>query len=263
MNCIHFIKRASLACVLAFSMLLFLSACSQEQGPNYADDEAIAAIAQGLENRWKFLNDNQMELSDEDEKIQVTEIEIENLAPYKNREYENSKLQEYVLQYLNLLLDMKTTAETFTVDDKSFEKWSKQQDERKQLIVTFVNDYNLKVKPEFDSDLQKIIKEGNFAAAKSAISSAVEDLTKTITFEKTDDGYGFYTYTCIAENTTPYTFKRFSLNIAFYDAEGVKADESYAGTDLWKPGEKVKFETMSDIDASEVRITSTSYDVEE
>ena len=74
-------------------------------------------------------------------------------------------------------------------------------------------------------------------------------------FEKSDDGYGLYTYTAIVENTSDISFENVYLNVALYDADGVRAEECYADTSAWAPGEKVKFEVMSEVDASRLAPT--------
>ena len=49
--------------------------------------------------------------------------------------------------------------------------------------------------------------------------------------------------------------------MALYDADDIKAEETYADTSSWAPGEKVKFEAMSDVDAARVVASVSSYDV--
>ena len=52
-------------------------------------------------------------------------------------------------------------------------------------------------------------------------------------FEKSDDGYGLYTYTAIVENTSDISFENVYLNVALYDADGVRAEEA---TQIHLPG---------------------------
>lgn len=72
-----------------------------------------------------------------------------------------------------------------------------------------------------------------------------------------------YTYTAIVENTSDISFENVFLNVALYDADGVRAEECYADTSAWAPGEKVKFEVMSEVDASRVAPTVSNYSIKE
>ena len=110
-------------------------------------------------------------------------------------------------------------------------------------------------------DFNELIKNGKSVAEKTRNEDAINSLIQGANFEKSDDGYGLYTYTAVVENTSGISFSNVSLTLALYDADDIKAEETYANTSSWAPGEKVKFEAMSDVDAARVVASVSSYDV--
>lgn len=80
----------------------------------------------------------------------------------------------------------------------------------------------------------------------------VAALFSNATFQKVDEGYGNYTYTAEITNTTDLTLENVSVVLSLYDANGTKAQETYASVNSWAPGETAKFEGFSSTDASKV-----------
>lgn len=250
-------------CAIALVFLLALSivGCGQqEEGPNYADEEALVALRSALEMRFDAADSNGEANSENLTKL--TDIELTKLSSYRDRQFEDSKLQELVLAYINLLEEMRETAANVDVDySGTKEEWDKQYDRRAELIKDFVGSYGLAVGDSYEESLDKLIRRGNLSAQKSAESEAIEALVRTMKFEKIPDGYGYYTYTCVAENTTEFNFGIVSIDLALYDIDGVKASEEYVSTSSWQKGERVRFETFSPVDAVEVRATVSHYEV--
>ncbi len=57
------------------------------------------------------------------------------------------------------------------------------------------------------------------------------------------------------------SFGNVSLVLALYDADGVKAEETYASTSSWAAGEKVRFEAIGSVDAAQVKASVSNYEV--
>lgn len=244
-----------------FLFAIGLAGCGQSNdGPNYADDEVIMTLRNALESRFDVADAGGD--VDSERLVKLTDVELNKLSEYRSREFEDAKLQELVLTYINLLEDMKSTAENVDFDYAgSKQAWDKQYDERAQLLKDFVDNYGLTVGQRHAESLEDLVKRGNLAAQKSAEADAINALIGAMKFEKTSDGYGYYDYSCVAENTSDFDFGYVSIDLALYDADGVKAQENYATTSSWPKGEKVKFEAFSDVDASEIRATVGHYEV--
>ena len=52
-----------------------------------------------------------------------------------------------------------------------------------------------------------------------------------------------------------------SVLLALYDADGVKVEETFANTSSWAAGEKVRFEAGSDVNAAQVKVSVSGYEV--
>lgn len=254
--------------VLLICSLGFLSACSQNatnlDKPKYVDGKAMNVIATGFEKRSDIIESN---ANDDDphstENIQeAIEAEIKNDEELKNARFKDSKMQQDVITYLNLLDDQLKVTEDYSQSSADYyEEWNKVYDKRSAQLKKLVDNYGLEVGEKYKDDFNDLIKNGKSVAEKTRYEDAINSLIQGANFEKSDDGYGLYTYTAVVENTSGISFSNVSLTLALYDADDIKAEEIYADTSSWAPGEKVKFEAMSDVDAARVVASVSSYDV--
>ncbi len=254
--------------VLLICSLGFISACSQNDAnaakSKYVDDKAMNVIAAGFERRSDVIESN---ANDDDphstENIQeAIEAEIKNDEELKNARFKDSKMQQDVITYLNLLDDQLKVTEDYSQSSADYyEEWNKVYDKRSAQLKKLVDNYGLEVGEKYKDDFNDLIKNGKSVAEKTRYEDAINSLIQGANFEKSDDGYGLYTYTAVVENTSGISFSNVSLTLALYDADDIKAEEIYADTSSWAPGEKVKFEAMSDVDAARVVASVSSYDV--
>lgn len=254
--------------VLLICSLGFISACSQNDAnaakSKYVDDKAMSVIAAGFERRSDVIESN---ANDDDphstENIQeAIEAEIKNDKELKNARFKDSKMQQDVITYLNLLDDQFKVTEDYSQSSADYyEEWNKVYDKRSAQLKKLVDNYGLEVGEKYKDDFNDLIKNGKSVAEKTRYEDAINSLIQGANFEKSDDGYGLYTYTAVVENTSGISFSNVSLTLALYDADDIKAEETYADTSSWTPGEKVKFEAMSDVDAARVVASVSNYDV--
>lgn len=131
------------------------------------------------------------------------------------------------------------------------------------MLKDFVDNYKLTVDSKYQDPLNDIVANGSSVKKKTETEDALNNLIASATFEKTDDGYGYYAYSAVIENISGIDFGTVNLILALYDADGVKAAEVYASTNAWPAGEKVKFETGSDADAAQVKASVDHYEVDD
>lgn len=258
----------------AFASLLLavsLSACasavsSGSEGPDYADDEVIASIAQGLEDRFDAADaqdEGGVEINAEYYANLINE-ELDQVLPYRDRQFEDPDLQEAVLSYANILEDSLGLTETYPVDSIEFiDEWTVLYNERTVLIQQFVNDYELTVDEAHQGTLDELLINANAVVQRTETEEAVNSLVDSITFEQQDDGYGFYTYTATVENTSGINFGNFGLVLALYDADGVRVEETYASVSSWAAGETVRFETYGSTGAAQIKVSVDYYEIAE
>lgn len=253
--------------VLLICSLGFILACSQNDAnaakSKYVDDKAMNVIAAGFERRSDVIESNANDDPHSTENIQeAIEAEIKNDKELKNARFKDSKMQQDVITYLNLLDDQLKVTEDYSQSSSDYyEEWNKVYDKRSAQLKKLVDNYGLEVGEKYEDDFNDLIKNGKSVAEKTRYEDAINSLIQGANFEKSDDGYGLYTYTAVVENTSGISFSNVSLTLALYDADDIKAEETYADTSSWAPGEKVKFEAMSDVDAARVVASVSSYDV--
>lgn len=235
------------------------SADDQQEEIVYADREAIEALDQGLESRFDYAD--ALDETTGETLAEAIGIEIERLAPFKSRQFEDSKLQEKLLAYLNLLEEAKElTGDMGVNDDTFYDDWDALYNERTIMLKEFVDSYGLAVDEEHQSALDDLLRRGQAVEKAGAEKEAVERLVASLSFDKTSDDDGwFFTYTAVGENTTELDLENVSLILALYDSDGVKVEETYASTSSWLRGEKVRFEAVSEVDAAEVKVSLDSY----
>ncbi len=214
-------------------MLVGISACSsnnQSTAPKYADKKAMSIITKGLQKRWDVSDQQGDEASAKIYK-EAVQTEIDNDKNLKSSKFKNSKLQEDVITYLNLLDDSMDVLNKYGYGTTKFEEqWQKVYDKRTAQLKVLVDKYGLKVDSAHQDNFNELVANGTSVQKESATKEAIEGLLNNVTFEKSDDGYGYYTYSAVIENTTDYSFKNVSLILALYDSEGIKAEEDYADT---------------------------------
>lgn len=254
--------------VCAF-LALGLAACAapKDEGPDYADDEAMEIIASGYEKRSDVIDNQDAPEDDAAQKknyVEAVEAELSVTGELKDRQFEDPKLQEKVIAYINTLNDSLDVLDNYAISDYEFlEEWQKVYDERTSILKDFVDNYDLEVGEKYQGSFSELIANGKAATERAQVKDAIEGLVSAVTWEKVDEGYGSFTYVAVVENTTEYAFENVSITLALYDADGVRAEESFASTKSWAPGEKVKFEAYAQTDAAQIKSTVDYYTVAE
>lgn len=222
----------------------------KEKKEAVADEKFLKDLAKGLEARWS-IKDQDVELGSEEEKKYTDKLvsaELDILEKYQNEKFEDSKLQEKAIQYINLLKQQKEALDYMTADyEKYGELWTEAYDKRTQMIVDFVNDYKLTVSDKYESTLKDITVNAKQVTEENEKEEKVQALVESIEFGLAeDDGYGWKTYNAVVENTTEMTFSYFNLTINLLDQDDVIVETTYANVSNWGKGQKVKFEFMTD-----------------
>lgn len=252
------------ACV---ALALCLAGCSggNSNEPDYADDEAMQVIASGWEKRSDIVEKNtDPDASDYVDNLKKgVQTEIDNDSSLKDRQFENSQMQEDVLAYLNSLDDQMECLNSYSTGDLDFyTEWSKVYDQRSQLLKKFVDEYGMTVNSKYQSALDELLANGTAANKKADEDAAIDDIVSKIKWE-TKESYGSYTYTATVKNTSDYDFKDVSLVLSLYDKDGVKT-EAYASANTWKKGDKVKFEAYgNDTKAKRIETEVSYYDIDD
>lgn len=261
-------KRIALVSSIICLMLAFcLVGCggTPAEDKGLTNEQAMSTIAKGLEKRWDITDSQAYKDDDTSASLKkAVQAEIDADASLRNAKFEDPKLQELVLSYLNLLDDSMEVIATYSYASYEYAvKWTEVYNKRTALIKTFVDEYGLTVSSKYEDVLDDLVKTGGVAQKNAAADEALNNLFANVTFEQKSQGYGNYTYTAIVENTSEYTFTDVSIILALYDKDEVRTDEAYASANNWEPGEKVKFEGYGDVDTSKIKVEVNYYQVED
>ena len=254
----------------ALLLSLVMTGCNggaqEASEPDYADDEVISAMADGLEKRFDIADDRAEsgEPQTAETFTNAVQAEIDALNSFRSREFKDSELQESVISYINLLNDCVELTEKYPVDTVEFyDAWNELYQERVVALRGFVENYGLKLDGEYEVTLDEMMVEANAAVEKDERERVIQELVDTITFSQTDDGYGFYTYSATVQNTTGYNLSNVGFVLGLYDADGVRAEETYANVNSWPDGETVALEAFGETDASQIKVELDYYDIKE
>lgn len=256
--------------MLALLVVIGLAACGSQQqaneGPDYADDEVIGAIAKGLEARSDLIDTQTAEEQNSSDGFKAAvNAEYNVISPFKDRQYQDSKLQEVVISYINSVSDQINVLDTYSYESADFyEKWEDAYNNRTAIIKDLVDNYGLALDEEHQPALDELVKAGGVAKQKNEADEAINSIIANATFEQTDEGYGNFTYSAVVENTSEFTFNNVSVVLGLYDADGVRVEEASASSNApWAPGEKIKLTAYSQTDAQQIKPTVQYYDIAE
>lgn len=269
-------KRIFISLVSAMATVLLclgLSACAGTNGKSgdsanqqvVSKEGAMKVISAGLEKRWA-INDQYDSATDQDAVVEglkkSIQAEIDNDSQLKSAKFDDSKLQETVLSYLNCLDDSLKVIKEHGYDTQEYdEAWTEVYNKRSAILKTMKDDYGLTVSKDYESTLDELVANGNDVQEYDKAEKAINGLFANVQFEQTDDGYGNYTYSATVKNTSDLSFENISLVLGLYDSNGVRQGESYVSTNTWAAGETVKFEGYGTINAAQIKVEINYYEV--
>lgn len=261
-------KKLLTFCLLVVSVIT-LSACgnsNKKEEIHYADKDFLNSFVDGLQKRWDYVESDQGNKdsldSTADYIIKANEYELNALKKYKDEKFKDSKLQEKALSYINAIKNNIDVAKKYD-DSKLIEKYNPVQEKRTVILTEIIKEY----KPKFDEKHQKnvddLLKKGNQAKEENEQKEAVNNLFTNVTFNKTDDGYGFFNCTATVENTTKYTIKNLSISIKLVDDSNTVLQTTYASAENWTTGQKYNFEFGTDKNFTKTEISVDFFEIAE
>ena len=230
MNRSKIILAAALACALAACAAMF-AGCAEQNGqdqPQYADEAFMQSLAKGYEARDALV-----------EKSTKTDKSTEYYEKYQSSQFEDSKLQENAIAYINSLKDQREAAELCATDNEKFQQdWQKAYDKRTTLLKTFVDEYGLTVSSSCQDSLDKLVSHGKKVERDNNEKAAVESLAGTINLEFTEQ-YSTFTGQATVSNNTGYDFDYINFKVELFDANGVKVETTGLYANHWLNGETI------------------------
>lgn len=247
--------------VLAILICFGLVACgfgkSQEATLDYADQDFIKDLGKALEKRFDAVEkadsaskgDALSDLEEAERTKKVVDIELDALMDYRNKQFEDAKLQESVLSYLNSLQDSKDAFADISTDYYgALEKYDAAYSARLKLLSIFSSEYSLAVDDSHSDILNDLLTRAKSIERQDAVIEAVENVISTVVFEEVENSYGWKKYRGVLDNTSGYDIDYVSYTIDLMDGEGTVIEQNYASANNIVNGKKYNIEFSTDID---------------
>lgn len=244
--------------VLCLSTILL--GCSQKEDETkvkYADESFVKDMSKGLQARW--------DLAAKDEKkegfknltvdskeyqemmISYVDAELKYLEKYSEDKFEDKKLQEQAIKYINLLKEHKELCPLMTVDYIQYEeKYAPIYNERSKVIEAMVKDYGMTVDEKHQATLDDFLTNSKVVAKEEQIDEEIKSMISSVQFQMTEDNGGYKTYQAVVENTTSVDFQSLQASINLLNAEGVIVETTWDQVSAFKQGAKAQFEFSTD-----------------
>ena len=235
----------------------FLAACGSGGASGKSVDESfISAAAKGLQARWDISDkqDEEGTASTAETFTACIDAELNAISEFKEAEFEDETLGNLAKEYIEILEKSKElTANYYDKNYATFDsEYTPLNQRRSQIIKTFSEDYQLPIDDDHTDTLNTFIADAN-------LTTAVQDLISSTTFEMTEDDYGWKKYQAVVENTTEKTFDSFTFDINLVDKDGVVVETQNAYTENWKPGDKHRFEFSTDAEFDKIEIEKAEW----
>lgn len=256
---------AALVCALVATAALLVGCADKgSQGQSeYADDSFVQSVARGFEARAALADKTAKSSQSEEYYEKLVDAELEQVEQYQSARFEDSKLQENAISYINSLKDQRSAAGLYASDNDKFQQeWQKAYDKRTALLKTFVDDYGLTVSSDCQDDLDRLVSHGKKVERESSQKVAVESLADSINLEFAEQ-YSSIAGKATATNSTGYDFDYISFDVELFDASGVKVETTSLYANHWLNGETIVLDcyaSLKELPAS-VKVIAGSYQV--
>lgn len=266
-------KRRITILFLAVISVFILSSCEaataniggEEEETQFADQSFMEDLASGLEARWALVEKQEektetTQKEDLDQIKQCIKAEMDSIGKYENETFEDSKLKEAALSYINALKMSSEALAYINADPAKYaDMWDSAYSQRAKLLETFVKEYGLTVSEQYQYQLDDFMVTSQVAKENDALKEALEEMEKSISFELEKNEYGWKTYNAIVENTTEKDLGSTQFTINLLDADGVIVETQYYNVDIFKVGQKAKVEFMTDKDFASTEVEIDTY----
>ena len=224
---------------------------------NYCDDDFIKAMKKGLETRWDLTDADEKKDGYDDIAVQSDEYknmmlsyvqaEIDEVEKFKDKKFENSKLQEDAISYINLLNESKESCKYISVD---YDKYAEQADDiynrRITIIKDLIDNYGLKIDDKYKDIIDDFDTTMKMTQEDNANMEAVGNMTADLEMDSQTDEFGDTTATGVLENNTGYDFDDFEVHFTLYDENGVVVDTPVDYLQNFTNGTKAQVEFYTD-----------------
>lgn len=224
------------------------------------DRQFIRELSDGLQERWKKSDEAAAQGVFEDHKLfsDLCDVELNHVANFAEQDFEDEKLKESAVSYIEAIKQAKDATNHYTVDYNTYlTMWNDAYAKRCVLIKDFVDKYGLTVSESNQEALNDLLMGAEAVAEQSEIKSQINTMIDNFRIDTSADEWGYKTYKISMKNTTNRTFDNFYVEIQLMDENDVII---YSGTSSnitsWEPEQEVYVDAFFDgeIDPNDYKI---------
>lgn len=162
---------------------------------------------------------------------------MKEIEEYKDKKFEDDKLKELAITYINELKATQKAAE-----EENRKDFDSHQFKRYTLLVSINNIKEIPAKNQ--KVLKEMLADGRKIENNNTKKEAIKNLLSSVKFEVDQEKSNQFSteYYAIVENTTEYNIDYIDLLITLKDSDDVNYRSTYASQSNWKKGTKVRFE---------------------
>lgn len=216
----------------------------------YADSAFLEDFSGAIQARWKYSDDNDEQIfadvTTEEDYIKIDNaylndlinIELDYLQDYQNAGFEDRKLQEYAVSYLNCLKDMQELIEEAgeTADATASDSWRERVLDRAEIIADLYDDYGLRIDTRYSYQLH-VLKDYGYInkMGEDAYLQMLNPGDDVFSVETNEDGHDVLTLKIT--NTSEYVFEDLLLTMCLSDDDGNIIEQIDNTVTYWGPGD--------------------------
>ncbi len=210
----------------------------------YSDEDFLVSFQKGIEKRWD-LSDVDLSLPPADQKKEyekAIDLELNELEKYSNENFEDTKLKEKALSYINILKNQKDSLKYFTVDEIKFlDEWEKTSKERSKLITDIIDTYKLEFNDKYKDILDEFKLKAQMTIDDESKTEEIDNISDGVEFIKVKEEYGMSEYEVVLTNTSSSELAFYNFDISLIDENGIVVENAFSSASNWKPGQQYKF----------------------
>ena len=224
------------------------------------DGQFMKAISEGLQARWKYIDDFEQGKTDEhfasdaDYLSYLVDIEYDLLQPFSGESFEDTRLGEIAAEYIDVLDSCYAALKYYTVNVSAYNTmWDNARAERTHLLAELYEDYGLTVADEYQADLDNLVSDSEVYYEQEELKRSVETMFEEARLSVDpyiDDWSGdvlWYDYTISITNITDYTFEYIYADVQVLDENGdIISRGSCGSVDNLAPGQSASIDLYVD-----------------
>ena len=215
----------------------------------YADDAFYKDAAKAFNNRQETIEklDNDVdEIVYIENILELNKDELESVKKYKDFIFEDSKLKENVLKYINSLSEILEIRISDLMNNQETQKLYDTIRAKRGEAIKYFNEsdiYSSLIKEKYKSHQTEVIENSEEIIDEEEFIKNLEEKVKNLKFKKGKGEFGT-TYTSIFQNDLNRDLENVSIHVVYRDEDDVIVEDDYVYINDLSIGDKYKIELI-------------------